>query len=215
MKTKTQKQKKQNFVDQNPVEILRGIGSGVVDSVVDDLGKRGINNLWEQMLGAQKPQEKDNLSGDLEEGREINLKKKQKEEDKSERSVATPAINYAREIVGVETGTSRENQQVVRSKIEEIKIELANISKASKEVEIQFKQITTEQRIETPGEYHVTFLQGMLNLARKIFAEVKDSQSWLSVMQSKKKQKGYWNMFKKHGTTFGLSSERVIATQAG
>jgi len=213
MKTKTQKPKSQNLVDQNPIEILKGIGSGVVDSVVDDFGKRSINNLWEQLLGTKNPQEEgDQTSGDLEEGREIHLKKLGKSES---REHAAPAINYHHEIVEVEKRATSENQREIRSKIQEIQVELDNISKASTEVAMQFKQIEVEQRIEAPGEYHVTFLQGLLNFARKIFMEVKDSGTWLNVMKSKKGQKNYWAMFKKHGTTFGLSNERVVATQAG
>ena len=210
MKTKTQKLKNQNLIDQNPIEILKGVGSGVVDSVVN---KQSINSLWEQLLGAKNPQEEEGQSsGDLEEGREINLKKHGKSES---REHAAPAINYHHEIVEVEKRATSENQREIRSKIHEIQIELDNISKASAEVAMQFKQIEVEQRIESPGEYHVTFLQGLLNFARKIFMEVKDSGTWLSAMKSKKKQKGYWAMFKKHGTTFGLSNERVVSTQAG
>ena len=213
MKTKTQKQKNQNFVDQNPVEILRGIGSGVVDSVVDDLGKNGINNLWEQMLGTQRPQEKDNLSGDLEEGREIAFSKKKKE--KAPLASIEPGLDYRREVIDVVRTGEKENTQVLNAKIAEILTELQKITAASAEIAIEFKEVVVEQRIENPGEYHVTFFQWMLSLVKAARTKIEDSGAWLSVMKSKKKQKGYWTMFKKHGTTFGLSSERVIATQAG
>src|SRR3989344_3237438 len=213
MKTKTQKQKNQNFVDQNPVEILRGIGSGVINSVTDDLGRNGINNLWEQMLGAQKSQEKDNLSGDLEEGREIAFSKKKKE--KAPLASIEPGLDYRREVIDVVRTGEKENTQVLNAKIAEILTELQKITAASAEIAIEFKEVVVEQRIENPGEYHVTFFQWMLSLVKAARQKIEDSGAWLSVMKSKKKQKGYWTMFKKHGTTFGLSSERVVATQAG
>ena len=214
MKTKTQKPKSQNLVDQNPIEILKGIGSGVVDSVVDDFGKRSINNLWEQLLGTKNPQEEgDQTSGDLEEGREIHLSKKIKKEALPE--PIEPGIDYRREILDVGKRADRENTQVLNAKIAEILTELKKITAASAEIAVEFKEITVEQRIEQPGEYHVTFFQWMLSMVRAAREKIEDSGAWLSVMKSKKKQKGYWAMFKKHGTTFGLSNERVIATQAG
>ena len=213
MKTKTQKQKNQNFVDQNPVEILRGIGSGVINSVTDDLGRNGINNLWEQMLGAQKSQEKDNLSGDLEEGREIALSRRKKE--KTLLASIEPGLDYRREVIYGEKRVEKENTQVLNAKIAEILTELKKITETSTEIAMEFKEVVVEQRIENPGEYHVTFFQWMLSLVKAARQKIEDSGTWLSVMKSKKKQKGYWNMFKKHGTTFGLSNERVVATQAG
>ena len=214
MKTKTQKQKNQNFVDQNPVEILKGFGSGVVDSAIDDFGKKSMNSLWEQFLGAKNPQEsEDQTSGDLEEGREIALSKKTKKE--ALLGHIEPGLDYKREIIDVTKRVDRENTQVLNAKIAEILSELKKISAASAEIAIEFKEVTVEQRIEQPGEYHVTFFQWMLSLVKAAREKIEDSGSWLSVMKSKKSQKNYWNMFKKHGTTFGLSNERVIATQAG
>jgi len=214
MKTKTQKPKNQNFVDQNPIEILKGVGSSVVDSVVDDFGKHSVSDLWEQLLGAKNPQEEgDQTSGDLEEGREIHLSKKTKKETPEGHIEA--GIDYKREIIDVAKRVDRENTQVLNAKIAEILTELKKITAASAEIAIEFKDVTIEQRIEQPGEYHVTFFQWMLSLVKSARTKIEDSGAWLSVMKSKKSQRQYWNMFKKHGTTFGLSNERVIATQAG
>ncbi len=213
MKTKTQKQKHQNLVDQNPIEILKGVGSSVVDSVVDDFGKKSINSLWEQLLGAQNPQEEDQTSGDLEEGKIIDFSKKKRE--KEFLGNVEPGLDYRREIIDITRRADRENTQILNAKISEILAELKKITAASAEIAIEFKEITVEQRIEQPGEYHVTFFQWMLSLVKSARQKIEDSSAWLSVMKSKKSQRQYWNMFKKHGTTFGLSNERVIATQAG
>ncbi len=214
MIAKTQKQKKQNFIDHNPVEILKGLGSGVVDSVVDNFGKQSVNSLWEQLLGTQNPQEEGyQTSGDLEEGKIIDFSKKKREKE-SLRNVE-PGIDYRREIIDVTRRVDRENTQVLNSKIAEILTELKKITAASAEIAIEFKEVTVEQRIENPGEYHVTFFQWMLSLVKSARTKIEDSGAWLNVMKSKKGQKNYWSMFKKHGTTFGLSNERVVATQAG
>ena len=213
MIAKTQKQKKQNFIDHNPVEILKGLGSGVVDSVVDNFGKQSVNSLWEQLLGAKNPQEEgDQTSGDLQEGKEIHLSKKR---NATSREPIEPGFDYRRDVRDVGKRVDRENTQVLNGKIAEILAELKKITAASAEIAIEFKEVTVEQRIENPGEYHVTFFQWMLSLVKSARQKIEDSGTWLSVMKSKKKQKGYWAMFKKQGTTFGLSNERVVATQAG
>lgn len=213
MKTKAQKQKNQDLVDQNPIEIIKGIGSSVVDSAIDNFGKQSVNSLWEQLLGTKNPQEEDQTSGDLEEGREINLSKKKRE--RAPQGPAEPGLDYKSEIIDVTKKVDRENTKALNSKIAEILAELKKITAASAEIAVEFKEVTVEQRIEQPGEYHVTFFQWMLSLVKSARQKIEDSGTWLSVMKSKKKQKGYWTMFKKHGTTFGLSNERVIATQAG
>jgi hypothetical protein len=46
--------------------------------------------------------------------------------------------------------------------------------------------------------------------------KIEDGRAWLETFAKRKKKKlGYWKMYKKHGTTFGLSHERTIATQTG
>ncbi len=214
MNTKTQKTKNQNLVDQSPIEVLKGLGSSVVDSVADDLGKNSINNLWEQLLGTKNSQEEvRQQSGDLEEGKIIDFSKKKREKESLRN--AEPGIDYKREIIDVTRRADRENTQVLNVKISEILTELKKITAASTEISVEFKEVAIEQRIESPGEYHVSFFQWMLTMVKAAREKIEDSGTWLSVMKSKKGQKDYWSMFKKHGTTFGLSSERSIATQAG
>ncbi|MEK7573449.1 MAG: DUF5660 family protein [Patescibacteria group bacterium] len=210
MNTKTKK-KYPDYSDKNPLEALKGVGSGVLDSAVNDFAKQGVSDLWEQLLGASS-EDKHRNEGDLEEGQEINLKK----HDKSEkREHAAPAMNYHQEIVEVEKRASRETQQELHSKIQEILVELKKISETSTEISMEFKEVTIEQRIEKPGEYHVNFFAWMLSVIRAARTRIEDSGAWLNTMKSKKGQKNYWQMFKKHGTSFGLSNERVVATQVG
>lgn len=210
MNTKTKK-KQTNYSDKNPLEVLKGVGSGVLDSAVNDLGKQGVSDLWEQLLGGSS-EDKHQNAGDLEEGQELDLKKHIKNE---KREQAAPAMNYHHEIAETEKRVSRENQQSMHSKIQEILIELKKISETSTEIAMEFKEVTIEQRIEKPGEYHVNFFQWMLSVIKAARARIEDSGAWLNTMKSKKGQKNYWAMFKKHGTSFGLSNERVVSTQVG
>jgi hypothetical protein len=212
MKTQIKAKKTKNtFIDQNPVEAFKSIGGSVRQSVTEDLLVGGIRDAWDEILGVG---EKSN-SGDLEEGREIDLSKKKKEQPK-ERADAAPAIDYHREIIEFEVSANKEDQQIIQSQVKEILVELKKIEKQSEAVQVELKEISIEQRIEKPGKYHVSFFGWLVIEMRKISQKfVDNSNTWLNVMKNKKGQKNYWNMFKKHGTTFGLSNERVVATQTG
>ncbi|HLD02068.1 MAG TPA: DUF5660 family protein, partial [Patescibacteria group bacterium] len=59
------------------------------------------------------------------------------------------------------------------------------------------------------------FFEWMLSVIRIARMKVEDSGAWMAALSSKKKGKGYWQMFKKHGTTFGMSHERNVSTQTG
>jgi hypothetical protein len=82
-------------------------------------------------------------------------------------------------------------------------------------LQIEFKEVAIEQRIVNPGKYHTSFFEWVLSAIRIARMKVEDSGAWLSASKGKKAKKDYWQMFKKHGTTFGLSNERVVATQTG
>lgn len=216
MSSKSQSTQKKTFIDQNPIESFKGIGQAVLDSTAD-LGRDAVADLWTQLLGGEKNSSKDQFAGDLSEGEEIDFKaiKKKKSTEKSNFNDIEPAIDYKREILQRETQAVRENTQVLKVKIEEILTELKKITATSAELAVEFKEITVEQRIEKPGDYHLNFFQWMLSVVKSARMKIEDSGAWLSVMKSKKGKRNYWAMFEKHGTTFGLSNERVVATQVG
>lgn len=212
MNTKSQSKQKKTFIDQNPIESFKGIGRGVLDSTFKDLGEDAVSDLWEQLLGKSIPSRSE-YAGDLSEGQEINLKEKSREKIKA--ADFEPGIDYKNEILKAETKIQHENEKTLQIKIEEILAELRKIAKSSAEIAIEFKEITVEQRIQKPGDYHLNFFQWMLSLVKSARMKIEDSGAWLSLMKSKRDKRNYWAMFKKHGTTFGLSNERVLATQTG
>lgn len=202
------KKSQKSYSNQNILEAFKGIGTGVIGSLKDDFVSEGSSDFLQQFIGGKIEEHKNPFSGDLAEGQEIDLKPKKREH-------AAPAINYHHEIVETEKRASQETQREIHTQIQEILVELKKISDTSKEIAVKYKEVTMEQRIENPGEYHVSFFQLVLNRIKAAFRDIQDSGSWLTAMQSKKKQKGYWQMFKKHGTSFGLSNERSVATQVG
>ncbi len=215
-KTKTQANQ---FVDQNPIEAVRSIGGGTVQSIATDLISEGVSDLWKQFLGNNTEQNKKQhpnwRTGDLKEGQDLDLAQLKKEKKPETREAG---IDYRREILhGSERITSRESYELGQQ-IEEIIIELKRLASSSQEIQVQFKDVIVEQRAVKPGKYHKNFFAWMLIVIRSARIRVEDAGAWLSAMKGKKGKKqsqNYWTMFKKHGTTFGLSNERTLATQTG
>jgi len=213
--------KQQQYVDDNPVEAVKSLGSDLKKGITEDLLKESGRAFWKQMLGATEEvggkDYKDSTtkpSGDLSEGAELKLEDlKRKTEALMPRVEA--GINYAAEVIHAEKRAASENTQELKVRMEEISIELKQLMKTSKELQIEFKDVDMEEIPEAPGKYHLTFLEWVLDTIRKARLKVEESGAWLEAFYSKKSKRKYWNMFKKHGTTFGLSGERVVATQTG
>jgi hypothetical protein len=66
-----------------------------------------------------------------------------------------------------------------------------------------------------PGTYHLNFLDWVINSLRDLRKRVNHSRLWLESWTTKKKAKGYWAMFQKHGLNFAASGERAIAQAGG
>ncbi len=219
--------KPQLNIDQNPIEAVRDIGASVVNSIKEDVAKGIIGDVleqtlrWDKMLGTNiAEREKGETSGDLIQGQEISLNKKtadQKAEKPHE--VKKPRIeagwDYTGEIIHSEKRISQTENRELNTKVSEIIIELKKLAKSSKELEITFREITVEQKPVNPGKYHLNFFEWMLSTIRSARMKIEDSRSWASLFASKKAKKEYWSLFKRHGTSFGLSGERIVATQTG
>lgn len=216
---KTTVRKKQQYINQNTIESQR-TGSGIVQQVSNTL--KNINSdMWSQLLGTMVSERggHQELSGDLVEGKEVtlgNIAKKQKaNEEKAPALNIEPGIDYRKEILYGERKIANSQTQEIATKIQEIIIELKRLTATSRVLQVEFKEVATEQRITKPGKYHQTFFEWMLSVIRQARIKVEDSGAWLAVAKSKQQKRQYWAMFKKHGTSFGLSNERIVATQTG
>ncbi|MCL5435268.1 MAG: DUF5660 domain-containing protein [Patescibacteria group bacterium] len=214
--------KTQINIDQNPIEAVRDIGASVVKSVKEDVAKGLMTDLWDQMLGTEIGREASQTSGDLAAGEELDLKKHFKAHDKKQEQPATeqkPHVeagwDYTGEIIHSEQRISQVQNRELEAKVQEIIIELKKLAKSSKELEVTFREITVEQKPVNPGKYHLNFFTWMLVTIRSARMRVEDSKNWASLFASKKTKREYWSLFKKHGTSFGLSGERIVATQTG
>lgn len=200
--------KKQQYINHNIIESSRNIGSGVVSDMLSQVFDSTVD---------EKSQRQE-VGGDLVEGREVTLSRLAQKQKVSEEKFPAlniePGIDYRREIIHGERKILQRQTQEIAAKIQEIIIELKRLTTSSKELQVQFKEVSVAQ-VPNPGKYHQTFFEWMLIVIKQARMKVEDSGAWLAAAKSKNAKKQYWSMFKKHGTSFGLSNERVVATQTG
>jgi hypothetical protein len=123
---------------------------------------------------------------------------------------------FTRSVMDFDRRANERQKGEMNQQIQEIMAELKKLIVSTKELKMQFAGMSVEAAPVEIGTYHVTFFEWMLLVIKQAKQKVDDAGAWLSTMKGKgNKKRGYWDMFKKHGTSFGLSNERAIATQAG
>lgn len=215
----------------NPIETATGAGGQFVaetaSAATGEVKKQfdGFHeDFFSQLLGLDFGGEstpKKRASGEMKAGEEISLKaltieaSVNKVRNNLERPDILPAIDYRREIVQNSERLSRRDARELDQRIKDITDELKRLVDSSSLLKLEFAEISVEQAPASAGKYHLNFFEWLLIEIRKVRMKLEDSGAWLSVMKSKKSQKKYGNMAKKHGTSFTLSGERSTATQTG
>ena len=213
---------KSQSIDKNPIEAVRDIAASAmepfIDSAANDLAKGMMTDLWDQMLGTEVGKKQNTkTSGEMAQGQEIsfsNKGKKEKPQEEKKRNIEA-GWDYQGEIIHAERRVWQTENRELSTKIEQIMIELKKLAKSSKELEVTFRDISVEERPVNPGKYHLNFFEWVLSTITSARMRIEDSANWASMFSSKKNKREYWSLFKKHGTSFGLSGERVVATQTG
>lgn len=214
----------------SPIETLResavAIGSGVKKSVQKDLVQDGWKDFFNQLLTSSEKAQSTAKKGEMKAGQEIFLHgKKSVDTMHNKKQEATPekkknpnilgGIDYRSEIVHAGERMSRREQGELNQKVDQIMSELKRLIATSATLEKQFRMVTVDQKPTNVGKYHVNFMEWMLSWMKNMNKNAQDAGAYLRSLNTKKSQRKYGNMAKKHGTTFTLSNERGIATQNG
>lgn len=192
-------QKKQPAYTNNSIlESLRDLGTGVGKSVAKDVvglvASDALTSLFGQPTGGDFKPRQPTV--------EASLERQSLRPPLRRPEVYQPMTPIHREEIGI------------KEKLESVRIELktlaASIKKFNSQVERAIEDIPAH-----PGIYHLNFLERLRGVIMTLRQSIEDSGSWLALWTSRKQKKKYWGMYKKHGTSFGLSSERNVSTQAG
>ncbi len=211
--------------DDERLESLREFSGGLTHSLKKDLAEDGAKDLWQQILGKyeKNTQSAKKLAGELQEGEEFDLSAYQQSTQTEQaptpkRQDIAPGLeqyNYYRDIARSSERSQASETRKLDSRVSELLVEISQLVATSKDVEAQFTYVAVEQKPVEVGKYHTNFFEWMLLTIRNARMKIEDAGNWLSVMAGKKNKRNYWSQFKKHGTSFGLSNERTVATQTG
>lgn len=197
---------------------MTGVARGVRRSIVDDLGKGSANDFMDFLgLGSASSTDKSSTKSESphgefkHSGEIVNFEKKAK---RIEQRVEA-AIDYHRDVLRSSERASKIELQSMNNQVQQIKMELQSLVASSKLLQMEFGKVAMEQPTTEIGVYHTNFFDWVLTMIQEARKKVDDSASWINAAKGKGNKKGYWNMFKKHGTSFGLSSERQVASQVG
>ncbi len=186
----------QPYANDSILESLRNLGSGVGKTMAKDVAGKVASDALSSLFGAPPK------TGELKANQPVDLK--------SERQPVSPFLRppeMRRPTVHVEEAGIKEQIEAVRA---ELKALTASMKTLNQEIEQTVNQVPVN-----PGVYHKNFLDRIRSILKVLREQIDDSRTWLSLSSGRKQKKGYWGMYKKHGTQFGLSSERTMATQAG
>ncbi|HSW87559.1 MAG TPA: DUF5660 family protein [Candidatus Saccharimonadales bacterium] len=212
MSVKKSTGQKKQFVDINPVETLNKVGSAVASYTKEET-KTNMKKFWEQLLGVgEYSKTGSQQGGDMKEGEAISFKKQHEQIQQETKPALRAAYDHAGEILRVGE-TNKQETRELQYRLNEIIGELQRLATASVVLEKEVIE-ATGQTIVNPGKYHLNFFEWLLIEIRQARTQVEDAGAWLATVSSKNgKKKNYWNMYKKHGTKFGLSGERSVSTQ--
>jgi hypothetical protein len=185
------------YTNDSILEALRDLGGGVGKTVAHDVAGKVASDALASLFGSPIRQ------GEMHQNESIDFPVERQPRPQMRHPEARPAQKVI----------FHEDAQV-KQQLEAVRAELSALSKSMQMLNTEIQKAVAEAPV-MPGIYHVTFYEKLRVVLKLLREQIDDSRSWLTMHTSRKKKMGYWGMFKKHGTTFGLSNERSLATQAG
>ncbi len=179
------------------LEAFRDLGTGVTQTLKNDVGKGMISDGFQSLFG-QTPRSGEFTSNPFE---SFPFSPKEKGEMTQKPDILSP------EKISEEERRTKQQLEAVRA---ELLLLAQSIGQLNQEVEKAIMETPVD-----PGVYHVHFFERLRRVLQMIRKRVNESREWLQLSYERKKRKGYWAMYKKHGTKFGLSADRTPSTQTG
>jgi hypothetical protein len=186
------------YQNDSILESLRTLGSGVGKSIAKDVTGKVASDALASLFGAPpKPQ------GELTPNKPLDFRKERQ-----------PFPGFRRPEMQSRAPFVHQEEPHLKEQIQAIQSELKALAASIKNLNTDVQRTVTEVPVD-PGIYHKNFYDRIRSVLRLLREQIDDSRAWLSVQSNRKQKKGYWGMYKKHGTSFGLNNERTLATQAG
>ena len=205
------KKKQQQRTKQNVLESLKELGSGMGDTLRNDVFKRTSEDFLKELLGITRAESK--KSGELVQGQSLQMSEAMAgkvEENKKLRAQ-----------ISLERTMSAEAQRLSQEKSNDLKVQLQALTNEVQKVAVstgvfaEQVQVAMIQAPANPGIYHIVFFEKVLNFLQSFRKKVNEASVWLSSSNKRAEKKNYWNMYKKKGSSFLLSPDHYLQRSAG
>lgn len=191
-----QKKKQTNYTNDSILESLRDLSSGVGKSLVRDVAGKVGSSALNSLFGSTP------TIGEFQMNRQT---------DRLPERMPFPAM---RRPEVMRPPMVKLEEVGLKQKIEVVRAELKTLATSLKSLNSEMQKAVMEIPVH-PGIYHENFFERLRSILKVLREQIEDSRTWLATWSQRKQKKNFWGMYKKHGTQFGLSSERTLATQAG
>lgn len=192
------KKPQQRYANDSILESLRSLGSGVTKTVARDVTGKVATDALSSLFGSPAKQQ-----GELKPNTPLTMRPERAPFPGMRRPEMQPRAPFV-----------RPEEPQLKQEIEAVRMELKALAASLKSLSSEVQRTVMEVPVD-PGIYHKNFFERLRSVLHLLREQIDDSRTWLSLSNSRKQKKGYWNSYKKHGTSFGLSNERTLATQAG
>lgn len=197
MTQSSSKKKQHHYKNDNALEALGSVSTGIGKTAISEVTRIG-GDIFTSLLGNEP------RFGELQPNQAIEFG-----DQPSEQVTSQPVQHEVMQRPDVDKIEYETRQQIdaIRQELKALIVSLKNLH--------QEVQTAVSQEVVHPGIYHINFFEQLKTFIQVLRQQIEDSKTWLAAFSTRKKKLGYWGMFKKHGTTFGLSNERSLATAAG
>jgi len=145
-------------------------------------------------------------------GKKPSVESSYKESREKIRRPQKETLIFSRQIQEKDKNIQKETQEVLNN----LKQQITLLEKSEKSLTNEISKIKVDQIPNKTGIYYLRYFEWLIGIIKQLRMKIDESQAWLNTFNSRKKKKiGYWKMYKKHGTSFGLSHERSLSTQTG
>lgn len=173
------------------------MGRGVGQTVTKDVAGKVASDALTSLFGAT-PQS----GGELKQNQTIEVNREQQ----PQRPVFRPEA--------LRPSISRSEDAQLKQQIDAVRAELKALASSMNSLHQEINKAIAESPVD-PGIYHANFFERLRSIIKILRQQIEDGRTWVALTSRRKKQKHFWGLYKKHGTQFGLSSERTVSTQSG
>lgn len=198
------KPQRPKYQNDSILESLRSIGGNVGKTIAKDVVGGAATDALTSLFGGPVKRQ-----GELTPNKPFNFQK-----DMAGRPERMPFPGFRRPEVKPREPFIKKEEPHLKEQIQAVQAELKALAASIKSLSNDIQKAVTETPVD-PGIYHKNFYERIRSVLKLMREQIDDSRTWLNLSSSRKSKKGYWGKYKKHGTSFGLSNERTLATQSG